>query len=842
MFAAYHMTQAPSAQVDQTISLANLEKDPRIRPPCECGNCEQQFTRMERQLRTSFWYESVVTPNAASALLAEFVDRINTDRAYLSDLCDKFGNTISSRWRKKSHHKREALLLQADPTIEKEPWFRLRTGGNKAPIEEVRRHKRQSWLLPYMSTTIMKTNLLILLGLLHHRVHLSPEEWAPFDSVSLKHGWTTGVFDLQYCGNVCMIVYGNGQIDHGHTGGHCVVMHGVDYGKLVPWDKKAAERWDIVGYPRARLIIEAQALMFSRLRSIVDLILEGVNRDIMGASDKWQEMVRTGFKQTKTIELWSDYINQPFSSPPKLDIDYYCSVANARMQAAQDHLWLLQTDPSYVRRFIKVMAVGEVYRLDYKHRLVTADICHAVFDCQRWMQLNEAWNSVRSHNRRFHDSIHPGQPLPRLFELSLTIMECALLDTMDKGASHLSVYITQRPGFRQYYKFHKASEGSVIVESTMACSEAEQYYNDPLDFTLMQLQGDPDAELRFDHAELFAKLEAHLTDASKEERARLDETLYAKLSDFAAQHEMLSAVRSHRPAYFRRGPEDLEKMLQENPTSFTRGLIPQSSSDPEALEFSPRYMQLFDQSAPAVGRKNQAWLDCRTVEREALANFWEQARKSLRLVLGLTRMKQEEIDDAMSLVSASTSREYAEMVEAERLEVLDAIAADALSKKTTSTATPQEAFRDTGPDVSTLVLEEKAPKPKTRPSQSVDVSTSRPASLEIDINEDMESHSPIQISATSRALEIIRKIFPSSAEETLAKDTDWDVFVHAMNDLSFSARNVGGSAVAFENPSRKKIIFHRPHPSPKIDSVMLQSMGKRMRKHFDWSRETFVGV
>lgn len=85
-------------------------------------------------------------------------------------------------------------------------------------------------------------------------------------------------------------------------------------------------------------------------------------------------------------------------------------------------------------------------------------------------------------------------------------------------------------------------------------------------------------------------------------------------------------------------------------------------------------------------------------------------------------------------------------------------------------------------------------------------------------------------------------MFPTSIEEVSAKDTDWDLFVHAMNDLNFNARNVGGSGVAFEHPSKMKIIFHRPHPVAKIDSVMLQSMVKRLKKHFGWSRETFVGV
>ena len=93
--------------------------------PCECDHCQQQFRRLDLQCRNTFWYDSVTTPAAASTLLADLTRKINTDRTYLASLCDKFGNIISSRWRKKSRDKREALLLLADPTIEKKPWFCL---------------------------------------------------------------------------------------------------------------------------------------------------------------------------------------------------------------------------------------------------------------------------------------------------------------------------------------------------------------------------------------------------------------------------------------------------------------------------------------------------------------------------------------------------------------------------------------------------------------------------------------------------------------------------------------------------------------------------------------------
>jgi hypothetical protein len=210
------------------------------------------------------------------------------------------------------------------------------------------------------------------------------------------------------------------------------------------------------------------------------------------------------------------------------------------------------------------------------------------------------------------------------------------------------------------------------------------------------------------------------------------------------------------------------------------------------------------------------------------------------------RLTQEEIDDTLSVISVSNSVEYAELVENERLQVADVVtataaAAAALTKSIANVAT-DERFLDTGPDMSTLAIEERAPKPKTRPSQPVGTAIKVPAPLQSVIDTDVESTDQQQISATPRALEVIRKMYPTSVEEVSAKDTDWNPFVHAMNDLQFNARNVGGSGVAFEHPSEKKIIFHRPHPVAKIDSIMLQSMGKRLEKHFGRSRETFVGV
>jgi hypothetical protein len=370
------------------------------------------------------------------------------------------------------------------------------------------------------------------------------------------------------------------------------------------------------------------------------------------------------------------------------------------------------------------------------------------------------------------------------------------------------------------------------------------YREDTLDWTLTELQLRPNDDSRFEHYELFARLEVYLAEASPEERGRLDESVYAKVSDFAAQHEMLFALRLHLPAFVRREPEQLRKMARETLTPSTRLLIwDQVAYKSKLRAFPAESIKLLEQSTPAAGRKNEAWLDCRTAKRKVLTKFWDQARVTFREELTFTRMEQEEIDDAILVISVSNSIEYAELFENERLQVAEVIAAaaSALTKSTAKVAT-DETFWDTGPDMSTLAIEERASKPKTRQSRPVDTAINALVPLQSGTDTVIESTDQQQISATPRALEVIRKMFPTSVEESSTKDTDWDLFVHAMNDLQFNARNVGGSGVAFEHPSKKKIIFHRPHLVAKIDSVMLQSMGKRLSNHFGWSRETFVGV
>ncbi|PVH76843.1 hypothetical protein DL98DRAFT_281495 [Cadophora sp. DSE1049] len=226
-------------------------------------------------------YTKILDDDEARDIAAENIDLINTSRAKLLGHVATRGKTISSRWKEKSRDKRDTILLEAMPDLEKKQWIMPRFlkehdsfGWDKA------REVRKTWLLYWLDVESLQKEPARLLGLIYNRARFSAEEWAPHDNENLHFGFHQGFFVINFSEL-------------------CVVMHGDDYGKMVPWENGAAHRLDIIGFPRGQLILEAQ-------------------------------IPKVEFKKSGHVEMWSSYINHPFSEPPRFDIDALVSAARAR--------------------------------------------------------------------------------------------------------------------------------------------------------------------------------------------------------------------------------------------------------------------------------------------------------------------------------------------------------------------------------------------------------------------------------------------------------------------------------------------------------------------------------
>lgn len=79
----------------------------------------------------------------------------------------------------------------------------------------------------------------------------------------------------------------------------------------------------------------------------------------------------------------------------------------------------------------------------------------------------------------------------------------------------------------------------------------------------------------------------------------------------------------------------------------------------------------------------------------------------------------------------------------------------------------------------------------------------------------------------------------SSEDGTSKGRVRWPEFAKALIDAGMVQTQGGGSAVTFKSPEGS-ISFHMPHPDPVMDSLVLRHFGKRLKKWFGWSNETFV--
>ena len=88
-------------------------------------------------------------------------------------------------------------------------------------------------------------------------------------------------------------------------------------------------------------------------------------------------MTYAGFRMSNDHAYWSPYTCRAFSAPQKFDLDAMASQAQSQLDRAEDHLWLLQTKPSYMRRYIDLIRIYEIIETPEKEagfRALTSEL------------------------------------------------------------------------------------------------------------------------------------------------------------------------------------------------------------------------------------------------------------------------------------------------------------------------------------------------------------------------------------------------------------------------------------------------------------------------------------
>jgi hypothetical protein len=859
-----------------------------IRGPCQCPICAQQYRVQLYQKRWVFNYEKVLSDDESRLQAADLVRRARANFQYLREQCESNGSIILKRWRKKSSEKRKALLLEVDPHMYPYQWSDIRFTeefvnspeqkaiARSGPLDQdpdatqgrARRPYRNICLLPYLNLESLKDDPARLLNILYNRVKYSPEQWAPFDNYLLDKQWFIGSLATAYNRN-------------------CIVMHGPDYGKLTHWESRLAHAWDIIGFPRAILVLEAQMRLSEILKAIIEKLLDGAEsgKDLSTFSQALELGLRKTTDISSCIEFASIYMNQPFSAPPAFDIQSLLAISQAQVNLHADHLWLLQTDPLSLRRYSDLVLKGrhqENLTVHNQHVFVALKLMEDAMAFWTWEWILQEVQKIQIFGILSRESIRPGMPLPSEYARSLGCLEALLLSLTQRFARHIFSILPSRPGFRAKWDVQYVQRLQTLVLSQKRKDGGrrdliELYSDDPLEFCLLTLaftllvptkeEVDGDTEYRFhEPSELFAILDNHLSNAvklgKKQDIARLDEILYNTYSDLSALHQMLSLVRLHRPRVSSVPTiEDAKKTESGKAWRYTRaGYLDQDhrvfdhklntenvDQKIAAQQALGNLMGEFLATAKPTGsRASQKWLDQDQAQRTASSRLWAQMRSRHRQTLERINIENYDIELDLEVLSADLAPEHILDVENERAEILAKIVAKELQKTTAekrqSKSELQTQWGEDAQTESSVTAQEAKVKIKTRSDKTIEQPDLSLTELAIS-----DSHEPPQITVavSKRTLEILQSLYPKPNFEERTKNVDWASFVYAMAEVGFVAKQIHGSEYSFEPiPTckwygRGRIVFHKPHPEPKYEAWKLLGIGKRMGKWFGWNAETF---
>lgn len=504
------------------------------------------------------WYSKALGHTEArastSVQLKTAKDDLNYVRTYWSTPLRK---DIMSRWKNKSSKQRAACLKKAEPTLYEKQWCTLEanTSATMVQTQTDASNFRTPFLVDYLNVDGLKSDPMKLLGMIHNRVTYTPEQWALYDYQRTHYAWV-GKVDIQYC----------------ELG---MIMHGPEYGSLVDWNEQAAHRSEMIGFPRAQLVLEAQQFLSRFLRNVVEQLVGDL--DATSSKDDTDELPQPQPQSLGRVESWSVYTHQPFSPPPKFDILMIIDKATAQLEMSAERLWLLQTSPEYLRESIRLMQNGlsdgipKLAALNFVAKTITLDI----WNYWSWKAIFEGCENLRDMHKTEDtrgNQICPGNPLPTEYEEAFHELQLNLIFRIEAHRKILLKTLSLRPQFRGNFKQSYNSE-SKTLETIGKLKLGGVLERAPVLYALQTLASGlvQDGVPQWDHVERatrFAFLDECLVKNPKQ-ASLLDPDLYDDYTSHGVAQELRFNLDLHMPA---------PTHVQEEIRVFIRDMIPQSGN------------------------------------------------------------------------------------------------------------------------------------------------------------------------------------------------------------------------------------------------------------------------
>ncbi|KAK4553187.1 hypothetical protein LTR86_009717 [Recurvomyces mirabilis] len=817
------MNTDPAREMSQFYRRKYLQARASSAPTCPktCETCSQHYRSIELQKWGGLGYYKTFSDAQATEVVRELLRATYNDLAHVRVKLQLHGDAIAKRWRKRTTESRTALLLKAKPEIYKHRWVEAgllcQSTRSISDQDMVKDHKL--WLLPDLDLPGLSESPGRLLSLLHVRTAYHPAQWVPYDSEQLH---------VPFDESLALLAYNP----------HCVVMHDKagTFGALVPWEKGAAHRWDIIGLPRALLVLEAQKELSAFLRSTVDFLLQA---PAVEGDSEWRSCAARGFMEG-SYTVTGPWVDQFFIAPPCLDLTTVVAAMRDRLQVAKDDLYLMQADPIFVRDFV-LWSQAMPYHRRLHEQLRPSDLIrvlimyHGKYECWR-VVVEEAERALLIH-RKYAETTKPEVDLPKELEEALLVLQ----------------YLLNQ-------QFRQISAGINLDAETIALKKKysgtdpdhDKLRKDPLLWGCERLHSNT-KKGAINSTMILRLIEHHISRLKPRERPNVERLMISYLHDIGPIDEALSLLRFHRPYLSRSlSKAEMERLLSHRPLQAERWRRLETTPVMDEKDIDTLYTHLSRLLAiPNLKRLTSHSAADMRVAHEALAGFWKSFRKEKRKLLKRSCASKEGIREVMEMINYDKSAEHGLRID-EACTALDEAFAKQESKRDGRDSGRKRRPHDIAateamlllPPTATLTMSCVDRLTLVQPKQKIKTRRSDSAAVVplLDISTHEEEHHPrIEVGAASLAL--LQRMFTPIACSKATADIKWNDFNSAVVDAGCTFKYGGGSSVTYTFRGATGdgcVMLHRPHPDPTIDPIMFGSFGKKFAVKLGWDRETFV--
>jgi hypothetical protein len=798
----------------------------------DCHVCDQHFYSVELQLEGKLTYAKSVDDTEAQAMLTSRTEYTGQALDYVKDRFRTHDDLITSRWKNMSRDKRAILLSQSSESLFgpwPEPEYEDALLGRLLDDHDISR-TLQFRMAPHLKVgpccnlagwleiNTFAEDPMRLLSLFRSRTDHAPQYWIPFDTIQSSR------------------CFGEKRGDFSYNAG-AVIKHGDRYGQLTKFDLEQVYSWALMGFSRAIVTMDTQALIASMLHAAVDLLITGEEMKSSG-NLKWLAMMSPGLRSAQEDALWSSY---------QLDAAVLLQKARNQLNFISDEVELLQTSPEYMHQLIEDMEKNVV--VTKAHTRGSRDHV-GNFTMNFWLQQIVLWRRIVVECEHLEatlagcwDIIKPGSRLPRDVDLAIQAFGKVVRDRMVFQAECLYA------GIRTM---------DVMRDLNPENLPASDLLDD--DQILRALDPTKKADRIFWQVHIVVRTIKVLTPYGAESAilglntelvgVKSNKIVAFSLSALALWNGLYMCSRWHQLSGHDTNDPKWSSTIYKDTLSREELFDRMTSAEREAAtqlstrhtRACSRYLREFCEAPRPQDRRDLTWLRQMTEARKCLGRYWRCCRYDLSTSLRRGGHSEASTKRLMAYMSFDESNAYLSRlkIESQQIEGVDLSTEAAKQRSHADTHFVRQLWDTAGASESGPIRRKVTKKFKeAHERSSVQTGLESLTITDCTINTEPDTSCAVTIPVKQDTLSVVRKMFPAPGTRVDKGTVRWINLVQTLGDCGMAAMQGAGSVVNFENKDGN-ISIHSPHPETEVDAIKLRSYGQRLGKWFGWTDKTFV--